>query len=112
VFEASRDPRTILRELSLITGSPIERSDLIMGYESDFARYSGRQNADSIRLVFREAARQLHTEQDGTTGKFVFSELPSHLSRYERMRGPLDWLESSQLLIRVPICPNPEIPLA
>jgi predicted AAA+ superfamily ATPase len=87
-------------------------NDLILGYESDFAKYSGRQNADSIRRVFREAGRQLHTEQDGTTGKFIFSELPSNLSRYERMRGPLDWLESSQLLIRVPICPNPQIPLA
>jgi len=87
-------------------------NDLIVGYESDFVKYSGRRDADAIRRVFREAARQLHTEQDGTTGKFIFNELPSHLSRYQRMRGPLDWLESSQLLIRVPICPNPAMPLA
>ncbi|POR01129.1 hypothetical protein AU468_08760 [Alkalispirochaeta sphaeroplastigenens] len=87
-------------------------NDLILGYESDFVKYSGRRDAHSIRQVFREAARQLHMEQDGTTRKFIFSELPSQLSRYERMRGPLDWLESSQLLIRVPICPNPAIPLA
>jgi hypothetical protein len=100
---ANGDGTTYSAFTSAVDGATqVERilNDLILGYESDFAKYSGRQNADSIRRVFREAGRQVHTGQDGTTGKFIFSELPSHLSRYERMRGPLDWLESSQLLIR------------
>lgn len=102
------------REAVVEGASRVEQilNDLILGYESDFAKYSGRHNADSIRRVFRAAASQLHTEQDGTTRKFIFSELPSNLNRYERMRGPLDWLESSQLLTRVHICHEPNTPLA
>ncbi|MDA3951596.1 MAG: hypothetical protein PF508_20480 [Spirochaeta sp.] len=45
------------RDTPVDGAAQVERTlnDLVLGYERDFAKYSGRQNADSIRRIFQEA---------------------------------------------------------
>jgi len=87
------------------------QQDILLGYESDFAKYSGRQNASSIQRLFLEAAIQLNKSQDGSSAKFIFKNFPSHLRRFEKLQGPLHWLSGARLLYKVGIVQNPELPL-
>jgi predicted AAA+ superfamily ATPase len=50
--------------------------------------------------------------QDAQSPRFRFKDAVPGISGYERLSGPLDWLESAGLLIRTFIVEFPAIPLS
>ena len=87
-------------------------SNLVTGYRIDFAKYADRLNALHIDTVFNSVPRQLFACQDDSTNRFKFQGVVEHKRRYSELRGPIDWLEKSNLVRKCyPIQGKPMVPL-
>ena len=86
--------------------------DLIDTYVADIAKHSGKTNALHIERVWRSVPSQLARTAYGTTSRFKFRDVIPGIRGYDRLAGPLDWLEGAGLLIRTSIISTPTIPLA
>lgn len=86
--------------------------DLLEAYLADMAKHSGKSNALHIEKLWRNVPAQLARAQDGSARKFKLREGIPGIRGYERLSGPLDWLECANLLIRVPIIDAVGIPLS
>ena len=87
-------------------------SNLVTGYRIDFARYADRLNALHIDSVFNSVPRQLFACRDDSTKRFKFQGVLEHKRRYTELRGPIDWLEKSNLVRKCyPIKGMPMVPL-
>jgi len=74
--------------------------DLINAYLADMAKHSGKVNAMHIERLWRSVPAQLARVQDGTAPKFRFRDAVAGIRGYERIAGPLDWLERADLVMR------------
>ena len=101
-------------------GSPLERSelvkkihrDLIAGYERDFGKYGGKLNAGHIEAVFRNIPGQLARVMDDSVKRFVFKGVIENKSRYQELRGPINWLVQAKLASKCfPVDCRPVVPL-
>ncbi len=87
------------------------QSNLLMGYRSDFAKYSGTVNANHIHRVFEQVPIQLSKEIDGNVSRFTFKGVIPQASRYRDVAGPIDWLKATGLVYDSQIIDSPQIPL-
>jgi uncharacterized protein len=86
--------------------------DLADAYLADLAKHSGKVNALHIERLWRNVPAQLARMQDVQSPRFRFKDAVAGVVGYERLSGPLDWLESAGLLIRTFIVEKPNIPLS
>lgn len=74
--------------------------DLIQGYIADFAKHAGAINASHLLHVFNSVPTQLSKSYDDEVSKFKFQGVIPKQRGFERIRGPLDWLSQSRLVIK------------
>lgn len=87
------------------------QENLILGYRSDFAKYSGIVNATHINHVFDSLPEQLSQTQDDSVKKFRFKQVIPNRKGFDSIAGPLNWLLESRLCIRNRIAKRAEHPL-
>jgi predicted AAA+ superfamily ATPase len=78
-----------------------KQNTLILGYEADMAKHSGKQNSMHINRLWRNIPSQLAREQNGSAPKFKFKEVIPGVKGYERLSGIIDWLMTAGLIIKV-----------
>ncbi|MBX9586235.1 MAG: AAA family ATPase [Gammaproteobacteria bacterium] len=88
-----------------------KQSDLITGYFSDIAKHSGKINAMHINRVWQSIPEQLGLSQDGSAKKYKFKDVIPGIDRFSKMSGAIDWLESADLIIKVTIAHQSQLPL-
>ena len=86
--------------------------DLLDTYIADIAKHSGKAGALHIERLWRNVPEQLALAQDGSAPKFKFRGALPGVRGYERMAGPLDWLENTKLVIRASIVDSIATPLS
>jgi predicted AAA+ superfamily ATPase len=86
--------------------------DLVNAYLADMAKHSGKVNAMHIERLWRSVPAQLARVQEGAAPKFRFRDAVTGIRGYERLAGPLDWLERADLVIRAYILDTVGVPLA
>lgn len=86
--------------------------DLVSSYLADMAKHAGGRNAMHVERLWRNVPAQIVRTQDGSVPKFRFRDAVPGLRGYERLVGPLDWLERANLVRRISIVDTAEIPLA
>ncbi|MEA1912155.1 MAG: AAA family ATPase [Spirochaetota bacterium] len=72
--------------------------NLINGFQRDFGKYCGKENALHIENVFMNIPAQLQKIRDDSVKRYMFKNVLSGKNRYLQLRGPVDWLEKSRLL--------------
>lgn len=82
-----------------------KQEELIQAYMGDFAKYSGKINANDIVEVFQSVPSQLGRENK----KFKASAVKTG-GRFSQLSSSIDWLTGSGLLIKVKISNSGEIP--
>jgi len=88
------------------------QSRLILGYQADFAKHSGKINAAHINRVFNNIPEQIsHTIDDSSVSRYRFKEAVPGLSKFSQLAGPIDWLIQAGLILPVYIVNFPAIPL-
>lgn len=87
-----------------------KQQSIIVQYLADVAKHSGKVNAMHIERVFRNVPVQLAQELDGSASKFKFKDVVPGVNRYDRLVGPIDWLVSAGLVVKVPIIDNAQLP--
>jgi len=101
-------------------GSPLEKSeavkkihrDLIAGHQRDFGKYGSRLHAGHIEAVFQSIPGQLARVMDDSVKRFVFKGVIENKSRYQQLRGPINWLMQAKLASKCfPIDSRPTMPL-
>jgi len=86
--------------------------DLLETYIADIAKHSGKTSALHIERLWRNVPEQLALTQDGSAPKFKFRDSLPGIRGYERIAGPLDWLENAKLVVRVSIVNSIGMPLS
>ena len=79
------------------------QKNLIEGYRSDFAKYSGLVNANHINYVFDALSFQLSKALDTSVKKFIFKGVIPNRKGFDSIAGPLNWLRESRLIIKTRI---------
>jgi len=88
------------------------QSELVSAYTADIAKNSGRMKSLNIERLWKNVPQQLaHTNHENAP-KFKFKDALPGLRGYEKLAGPLDWLEKAGLVQRSSIIEKPEIPLS
>ncbi|RLA59911.1 MAG: hypothetical protein DRQ88_13350 [Epsilonproteobacteria bacterium] len=87
------------------------QNNLIEQYINDFHKHSGKVNALQIATVFKDISKQLSLNQDGSAGKYKFREVLKGKIGYRELSGPIEWLTSSSLAIKIGIANRAEVPL-
>lgn len=86
--------------------------DLLLGYERDFGKYAGKENALHISQVFSSIPLQLSADQDESTARYRFRGVIEKKQRYKELSGPISWLEKTKLVLKnYPISSQPRSPL-
>jgi len=88
------------------------QKDLENAYLADIAKHSGKVNAMHIERLWQSIPAQLARAQDKSAPKFTFKDAIPGIRGYERLSGPLDWLERARLSTRLYIVENAGMPLA
>lgn len=98
--------------LLVALNSSRERQEfLIMSYEADIAKHSGKINAQQIVRTLRAIPSKLGVNLDQRTSRFTFKDVVPGIRGYERLAGAIDWLTSAGLAYRVPLVKVPKTPL-
>ena len=85
---------------------------LVAGFERDFGKYAGPLHAQHIGAVFADVPRQLGSSRDASVRRFRFAGVIDRKRRYQDLRGPIDWLEAANLVLKChPLNGRPRIPL-
>ncbi len=85
---------------------------LILGYEADMAKHSGKQNSMHINRLWRDIPSQLAREQNGSAPKFKFKDVIPGVKGYSRLAGIIDWLMTAGLVIKTHIIGKVFLPLS
>ena len=85
--------------------------NLIEGYKADFAKHAGLVKASHILSVFEAIPQQLSVAVNEEVKKFKFSNVIPKQKGFDRIIGPLTWLEKSRLVIKSLIVNKAEHPL-
>jgi len=86
--------------------------NLIDTYNADIAKHSGKTNALHIERVWKNVPAQLSRNNDNSAPRFRFKDAIPGLRGYEQLAGPIEWLESANLLLRCSSVESPDIPLS
>jgi len=86
------------------------QKELINDYIDDISKHSGKIKSVKIEAVFKNIPIQLARETQGVK-KFVFKDVLPYASRYSSLEAPIEWLIKSGLIIKVPVCSKPQLPL-
>jgi predicted AAA+ superfamily ATPase len=89
-----------------------KQNTLILGYEVDMAKHSGKQNSMHINRLWRNIPSQLAREQSGSAPKFKFKDVVPGIKGYSRLSGIIDWLLTAGLIIKVNIIDKALLPLS
>jgi len=89
-----------------------KQDNLILGYEADMAKHSGKQNSMHINRLWRNIPSQLAREQDGSAPKFKFKDVIPGIKGYSRLSGIIDWLLTAGLVIKTYIIDKWHLPLS
>ncbi|NIM18356.1 MAG: AAA family ATPase [Candidatus Aminicenantes bacterium] len=89
-----------------------KQNTLILGYEADMAKHSGKQNSMHINRLWRNIPSQLAREQNGSAPKFKFKDVIPGVKGYERLSGIIDWLMTAGLIIKAHIIDKALPPLS
>lgn len=89
-----------------------KQEELIIDYQSDMTKHSGKVNAMHIDRIWKAIPAQLAQSQDGSINKFKFKDVIPGISRYDRLVSGIDWLEAAGLILKVPIAKCARIPLS
>lgn len=87
-----------------------KQDDLLLSYYADIAKHAGKVNAMHIDRIFRSVASQLSQVHDGSTSRFKFKGVVPGISHYDRLASAIDWLETTGLVIKVPIINSGHLP--
>jgi len=88
-------------------------SDLILGYQRDFGKYSGKIEATLIESVFTNVPSQLASVMDESVKRFKFKGVHERKSRYSDFESAIIWLDKCRLVLRnYPVDGTPRSPLA
>ena len=88
-------------------------ADLIVGYERDFGKYSGKTSAQHIQSIFNNIPTQLSLNIDDSVKRFKFKDVIEKKTRYQDLSGPINWLDKCKLLSKChPIDTTPSSPLS
>lgn len=88
-----------------------KQNELINGYYADIAKHAGKINAMHIDRTWRAIPKQLSETQDGSINRFKFKGIIPNVNRYSQLVNVIDWLDSADLVIKVPIVNHVEQPL-
>lgn len=86
--------------------------ELLKAYTMDFAKYSGRLNAQKIALVFNNIAKQIQKVHDDSIQRYRFIDVLPGQSKYIHLQGPIEWLVTSGLASKIHLVSKPELPLS
>jgi predicted AAA+ superfamily ATPase len=89
-----------------------QQGTLLSAYYSDIAKHAGKVNAMHIDRILSSVPAQLARSQDQSAKKFQFKNIVPGIDRYQRLADAIDWLESAELIIKVPIVHSAELPLS
>lgn len=89
-----------------------KQNDLILAYNADMAKHSGKQNAMHIERVWRNIPSQLAKDMNGSAPKFSFKGIIPGINRYSRLAGSIDWLSTAGMIIKTPIVNQGKIPFS
>lgn len=81
--------------------------EILTGYERDFSKHAPGEQLERIRLVWRSIPSQLFKDNK----KFIYGALRKG-ARAKDFEIAIQWLIDAGLLLRVPRCSNPVLPLA
>lgn len=84
---------------------------LINGFSKDFAKHSGKNNSIHIVSVFENIPMQLSAQTDASTKRYRFNHVIPGKKSFAQLQGPIDWLETAGIAIKIGICNRAEIPL-
>ncbi|MCL9782568.1 AAA family ATPase [Vibrio sp. S4M6] len=114
-------PEAVSTWYSLADSSIVERvqavtaihRDLVLGYQRDFGKYSGKMDAGLIEAVFNSVPSQLSSVLDESVKRFKFKGVYERKSRYGDFEGAISWLDKCRLILKnYPIDGRPKSPLA
>lgn len=88
-----------------------KQKELIYAYYADIAKHSGKVNAMHIDRTWRAVPMQLSSTHDGETNRFKFKGIIPGISRYQQLVNVIDWLESAELVIKLPLVDTVKQPL-
>lgn len=89
-----------------------KQTNLILAYEADMAKHSGKLNSMHINRLWRNIPAQLGKELDGSASKFKFKDVIPGIKGYARLEGIIDWLQTAGLIIKTFIIEKPRFPFA
>ena len=98
-------------QYTAITLARIKQNELIYGYNADIAKHSGKVNAMHVDRTWRAIPNQLAQAEDGSAKRFQFKGIVPGIDRYQRLTHVIDWLQSAELIIKVPIIEHAALPL-
>ena len=103
-----KEENNLLRALEAIR---TKQHELITGYYADIAKHSGKVNAMHLDRTWRAIPRQLSATHDSSTNRFKFKDIIPNINRYSQFINVIDWLDSAELSIKIPIVHHVEQPL-
>ena len=84
---------------------------IITGFKSDFAKHSGKVNANHIVRVFENIPTQIMKTNDYSVNRYRFKDVIPGYSKYGQLIGPIEWLIKSGLCYPVYVVEHPVVPL-
>ncbi len=85
--------------------------NILLGYESDIAKYSGRINSMNIIRVLKNIPSQLSKEINGSLRRYKFKGVIPGKKGYASLSSIIDWLINSGLVLKEHIVKNAQYPL-
>ncbi|MBI4650043.1 ATP-binding protein [Candidatus Desantisbacteria bacterium] len=89
-----------------------KQKDLIIAYNADMAKHSGKQNAMHLERLFRNIPAQLAKEQNLSVSRFRFKGIIPGINRYSRLADSIDWLINAGLIFKSGIINRAELPFS
>jgi predicted AAA+ superfamily ATPase len=86
--------------------------NLLNGIMADFTKRAGIYNSAHILHVFESIPKQLAKAHDETVKRFSFSNVIPKSKGFEKIRGPLTWLNKAGIIIKIPIVNKSAHPLS
>ena len=96
---------SLFRKIRLI------QEQILTGYRSDFAKHSGKINANHISRVFDNIPEQIVKNTDYSVSRYRFKDVIPGYSKYSQLSGPIEWLIRTGLCYPVSVIETPGIPL-
>ncbi len=102
-------PEAVLRYVTDGALAEVRRiqREILTGYERDFSKHAPADQLERIRLVWRSIPSQLFKDNK----KFIYGALRKG-ARAKDFEIAIQWLIDAGLLLRVPRCTKPALPLA